>query len=133
MDFMSGNADRSLDHLHSGNPSPVNIIGDGINAFSAWSYYQAGGGFTGPMDRSIDHLHHIVGDTGGISANHFHSYSFTTATESVGHTHTYSFTTSGESNGHTHTFSFTSSTFGSGASLNMQPTFVGGITMIRAA
>jgi len=94
-------------------------------------------GTTGTQNQNHTHTYSFT--TSGISANHTHTYSFTSANQSVLHTHTfsasgaYSFTTSGASNGHTHTYSFTTASFGAGASLNMQPTYVGGITMIRAA
>jgi hypothetical protein len=78
-DFMSGNCDRDLNHLHSGIPNQVNAIGDGIIAYTDFSYMTPTGKNSGPADRSLDHLHHIVGDTGGISANHSHHFTVTSA------------------------------------------------------
>jgi hypothetical protein len=120
---------QSADHSHALGFSNTGVIANAGFAFAAFGY----GNTTNTAGTSNDHSHTYSGTTGTQNQNHTHTYSGTTSGISANHTHTYSGTTSINSVDHTHTFSFTSSSFGAGASLNMQPTYVGGITMIRAA
>ena len=98
--FMSQPMDRSIDHLHhmqhthppsGGNtnsgwmyrgPGQGGWDPGGTNANGWGGYYSNGAGtyyadrdYTGAADRSLDHLHHVYGNTGGISTNHTHSVS----------------------------------------------------------
>lgn len=125
----------SVDHTHTYNRTTGGILvdpGSTTNLFNISDFPQTGG-------VSAFHTHTYSFTTGSQSLNHTHSYSFTSSTQSANHTHTfsasgaYNFTTSIESADHTHTFSVTTGTAGTGGSQNVQPTFVGGITMIRAA
>ena len=77
IDFNSlGTSD--LNHQHGG----VNAV---TEATSGGFVLAAGANYvwhdtfqnTGYMDRSIDHVHRILGDTGGISTNHSHHLDFT--------------------------------------------------------
>jgi hypothetical protein len=133
-----------------------NHAGSGTTTTESATHAHVGSGTTAAD--SVDHTHNYTVSTAGgavyapggsfatatiatsgVSAFHTHTYSFTTGTESATHTHDYSFTTGTQSVSHTHTFSssgsfaVTTSATGSGASQNVQPTFVGGITLIRAA
>ncbi len=138
----------SVDHTHAGSGTTSSANAD---------HTHGGSGTTSGV--SVDHTHTILPagiaglytaaggagnfasgpyatsgiSTGGASADHSHTYSFTTGGMSATHQHTYSFTSTGQSADHSHTYSFTTSTAGSGGSLNIQPSYVGGITMIRAA
>jgi hypothetical protein len=97
----------------------------------------------------------VVGNAGGDQnlQAHAHTGSGTTSGQSNDHTHAYTgaqnisttggggfatgFATAGNTGGvsadHSHTYSFTTTTAGAGASQNVQPTYIGGICMIRAA
>ncbi len=134
----------------------IGINGDVIFAVGGdqqlQSHTHTGSGTTGAV--SADHTHTGSGTTSGVSVDHTHSVSgvmngttrlfyiggaeggpYTSATTSgasADHSHFYSFTTGGISVNHTHTYSFTTATAGTGGSQNIQPSYVGGVTMIRA-
>lgn len=116
-------ADRSLDHLHANPNGSSNVSTTGGGGFATGFTTNVA---TGANDRSLDHLHTFT--TGGASANHTHSMNFASGTVSANHTHSIT-ATSSESTNHTHTIT----SFGTGASLNMPPRVVHGITLIRAA
>ena len=138
---------ESADHTHTGSGTTV---GQSLN------HTHTGSGTTGLMDSNASHTHtsnaqanlgNVGAATGGgftssttatatinaTNIDHTHFYSFTTSGFSNDHTHFYSFTTGTDSVAHTHTYFFTTTTIGGGASQNIQPSYVGGITMIRAA
>jgi microcystin-dependent protein len=73
VDFMSQAADRSLDHVHSGIPQQEGYQPGPDNPSSGGQYVHPNDISSGGVVGSIDHLHRILGDTGGISANHSHS------------------------------------------------------------
>ena len=98
--FMSQPMDRSIDHLHGmqhthppsgGNtqsgwmfrgpgqggwdPGGSNPNGWGGYYSNGAGTYYADRGTTDAADRSLDHLHHVYGQSGGISANHTHTIS----------------------------------------------------------
>lgn len=126
----------SVDHTHTYNQAVGSTnAGPGTDSIPGFVSY------TGATTSGVSafHTHNYSFTTGAQNANHTHTFSFTSATESATHTHTFSangtfsVTTSIESADHTHTFTVTTSAAGTGASQNIQPVFVGGITMIRAA
>ena len=118
----SGNtAGESANHSHNAS------VSGGVFGSVSLPFNYLGGGSQGGQGAAI-----VVTNSNETVA-HGHFYSFTTTGASNPHQHFYSFTTSPDSVDHTHTYSFTTSTTGIGGGGNLQPTYVGGITMIRAA
>ncbi len=119
---------QSANHTHTGSGTTSGTSADHSHTYNSPALGPGTGTTPNYFDSGI-----VATITGGQSVDHTHTYSFTTSIESATHTHTYSFTTSGASNAHTHTYSFTTATAGTGGSQNLQPSYIGGITMIRAA
>jgi len=134
----------------------IGINGDVIFAVGGdqqlQSHTHTGGGTTG--NENANHTHSGSGATSGQSADHSHIYQYaggptvggggafgfatalannaSTTGTSNDHTHAFSVTTGLESAVHSHNYNFTTSTAGTGGSQNIQPSYVGGVTMIRA-
>jgi microcystin-dependent protein len=75
-------ADRSLDHTHGGVPVSANGITAGsfiAPTINASYFYTDHFGFSGGMDRSIDHLHTFGAWSGGVNTNHYHNIAGNTA------------------------------------------------------
>src|SRR6266705_6143889 len=134
----------------------IGINGDVIFAVGGdqqlQSHTHTGGGTTG--NENANHTHSVSGATSGQSADHSHIYQYaggptvggggafgfatalannaSTTGTSNDHTHAFSVTTGLESAVHSHNYNFTTSTAGTGGSQNIQPSYVGGVTMIRA-
>jgi len=127
--IFTGGGDQNL-HAHT-------HTGSGTTAAENQNHAHTGSGTT--TGDSVDHTHSyntFTGPTvggGGAFGAVASATGATTSGVSQFHTHDYSFTTGVENATHTHFYSFVTSTTGSGGSQNIQPSFVGGITMIRAA
>lgn len=89
------------------------------------SHAHTGSGTT--SGQSNDHIHGAAAGQYGVYAANFASGG-SAALSPSGNANTV-----GVSADHSHTYSFTTSSIGSGNSQNVQPTTIGGITMIRAA
>jgi hypothetical protein len=96
-------------------------------------------GFGGGDQNLQAHAHTGSGVTSGVSNDHSHAYVAPTGNTSTGGGAfpcagpIANVNTAGESADHNHTYSFTTTTIGTGGQQNVQPTYMGGITLIRAA
>jgi hypothetical protein len=79
IDFMSQASDRTLDHVHSGDRGAVtpNATAASVTAPGGVLMANQNTANTGGVVGSIDHLHRVIGDTSGISANHTHTWGWT--------------------------------------------------------